>query len=304
MRFGKASDTAGYTAAMRAIANAAPKKYRYLDDPYAIYFMPFPWSLTRSFFKIKLLRPFIHYFGTKTPDILVGFPGMSSLACLRHRYIDDQILSAYQAGTRQFIILGAGYDTRALRLNIPGSQILEVDHIKTQSREQKIQQKKSLRSFDAVQQDFISLDFSKPWQNTLLQHPLLKKDGHSKPMVIWEGVCCYLSEEEVLSTLKVVSKLLENGGHFIFDAFVAETINPVSENIILTKMRDFVAKKGEPFKWAMDIPELKACLAECGFDCVRTPAIDDIAEALSKQEGVRVNRDSVLKYLNLYCCER
>jgi len=137
MKSKRASDTAGYTSAMRAIANLAPMDQKYLHDPFSLEFLPFPWVLTKPLFSTKLLAPLIYNIGMKTPDKMVGFPGMTSLACLRHRYIDDQILLAYKEGIRRFILLGAGYDTRSLRLSLPEATMLEVDHPDTQTRKRK-----------------------------------------------------------------------------------------------------------------------------------------------------------------------
>ncbi|MFF0716140.1 SAM-dependent methyltransferase [Streptomyces bauhiniae] len=47
---------------------------------------------------------------------------------LRTRVLDDALRSAARAGTRQFVLLGAGLDTRAFRLDWPsGSTVWEVD---------------------------------------------------------------------------------------------------------------------------------------------------------------------------------
>jgi methyltransferase (TIGR00027 family) len=50
----------------------------------------------------------------------------------RTRFFDDQVLAALSAGIRQVVILGAGYDDRALRFRSPGVRFFEVDHPATQ----------------------------------------------------------------------------------------------------------------------------------------------------------------------------
>ena len=44
----------------------------------------------------------------------------------------DQVVEAISAGVRQIVILGAGYDDRALRFRTPGVRFFEVDHPNTQ----------------------------------------------------------------------------------------------------------------------------------------------------------------------------
>ncbi|HEY7012249.1 MAG TPA: class I SAM-dependent methyltransferase [Streptosporangiaceae bacterium] len=51
----------------------------------------------------------------------------------RTRFFDDQVLGAISAGTGQVVILGAGYDDRALRFRAPGVRFFELDHPATQA---------------------------------------------------------------------------------------------------------------------------------------------------------------------------
>lgn len=47
-------------------------------------------------------------------------------------FFDGQVTGAISAGVRQIVILGAGYDDRALRFRTPGVRFFEVDHPNTQ----------------------------------------------------------------------------------------------------------------------------------------------------------------------------
>jgi methyltransferase (TIGR00027 family) len=51
----------------------------------------------------------------------------------RTRFFDDQVLAALGRGTDQVVVLGAGYDDRALRFRSPGVRFFEVDHPDTQA---------------------------------------------------------------------------------------------------------------------------------------------------------------------------
>jgi methyltransferase (TIGR00027 family) len=50
----------------------------------------------------------------------------------RTRFFDDQVLIAIAAGIGQVVVLGAGYDDRALRFRSPGVRFFEIDHSATQ----------------------------------------------------------------------------------------------------------------------------------------------------------------------------
>jgi methyltransferase (TIGR00027 family) len=51
----------------------------------------------------------------------------------RTRFFDERVLDAIGAGVRQVVILGAGYDDRALRFPAPGVRFFELDHPATQA---------------------------------------------------------------------------------------------------------------------------------------------------------------------------
>jgi methyltransferase (TIGR00027 family) len=50
----------------------------------------------------------------------------------RTRFIDDRVMAALARGVDQIVVLGAGYDDRALRFRTPGVRFFEVDHPGTQ----------------------------------------------------------------------------------------------------------------------------------------------------------------------------
>jgi methyltransferase (TIGR00027 family) len=63
----------------------------------------------------------------------VSVPGLLPSLAARTRFFDEQVLAAISAGVRQIVILGAGYDDRALRFRSPGVRFFELDHPATQA---------------------------------------------------------------------------------------------------------------------------------------------------------------------------
>ncbi len=51
----------------------------------------------------------------------------------RTRFVDEQVLAAIASGVRQVVVVGAGYDDRALRFRSPGVRFFELDHPATQT---------------------------------------------------------------------------------------------------------------------------------------------------------------------------
>jgi len=56
----------------------------------------------------------------------------ASLAA-RTSFFDQQVMTAISAGVAQIVVLGAGYDDRALRFRAPGVTFFEIDHPSTQA---------------------------------------------------------------------------------------------------------------------------------------------------------------------------
>ena len=62
-------------------------------------------------------------------------PGFHEHIISRTRFIDDLIEKSAKEGVEQYVILGAGYDSRAHRLDLPPAlKIFEVDQPEVQSR--------------------------------------------------------------------------------------------------------------------------------------------------------------------------
>ena len=67
-------------------------------------------------------------------------PGAANAVSARHRFIDDYIESFVNDGLEQLVILGAGYDCRAFRMDElkKGITVFEVDHPATQDKKKQV----------------------------------------------------------------------------------------------------------------------------------------------------------------------
>lgn len=95
---------------------------RITNDPYAYRMLSPALRMTVRAMAWRPLRSFM----TRALDKQT--PGLWGGMVARKRYADDQVSDALTAGIRQFVILGAGFDTRAFRLIAPaGARAFEVD---------------------------------------------------------------------------------------------------------------------------------------------------------------------------------
>src|ERR1700733_15366344 len=154
MRSHQPSRTAEYMALFRAVETAEPSGRRLFEDPYAI---PLLSGTLRGLAEIARI-PVI---GKLVPSFLdFGWPYTRSSGVVRTRLIDDLIRDAIHAGAQQLVLLGAGFDSRAYRLEeTKGIRTFEVDHPATQRAKRERLKARIGPPFDNVR--FVEVDFEK-----------------------------------------------------------------------------------------------------------------------------------------------
>ena len=129
----QSSHTAETITMHRAAEAMLPEDQRVCNDPLAVHFLSQP-ILDR--FKNPIRRTIARWFMNSF------YPGVNGAVVARVRFMDDRLEASIQEGLEQLVIIGAGFDTRAYRFNIPdaGIRVFEVD----QSRTQQVKIKKLL----------------------------------------------------------------------------------------------------------------------------------------------------------------
>jgi methyltransferase (TIGR00027 family) len=135
----------------------------------------------------------------------------------RTRFFDEQVLDATQASACQVVILGAGYDDRALRFRTSGIRFVEVDHPHTQR--DKIDRLRRLGiTTDHI--TFLSADFT----NDDLAHILASKLTPNAPTVLLcEGLIPYLTPETVESLLQQAASCPGTQRHLVAELPIRPT---------------------------------------------------------------------------------
>ena len=126
------SQTALGNAAGRAIESCRDPDDRLFEDPYAFGLLPRSHRTMVRLLRIPLLGPALLAMRERQ------IPGVMGNLWCRTRFIDDAFRGALEEGFEQFVMLGAGLDTRAYRLvNTPDVLVFEVDHPSTQAWKRK-----------------------------------------------------------------------------------------------------------------------------------------------------------------------
>jgi len=197
MREGRPSTTAAWVAAWRGIASGA--RPALVADDVAEHLVPEGYGAI-----LRLARR--HPDATATVHRIADAVsrGRSRHLALRTRAIDDATERAIADGARQVVIVGAGLDARAFRLDVLHDAVVyEVDHPSTQAWK-----RARVAELPPVARDvrFVESDFER---DDLRER--LGAAGHDpaqRSVFIWEGVTMYLSGaavEQVLRGLRASS---------------------------------------------------------------------------------------------------
>lgn len=240
------SNTALGAAVCRLIEQYQPDATRLFSDPLVKELVGAPIRLVMQLAPMRTLTV------NRTDAVTNGLYG--SQVC-RTRFIDDVVQSALAQGISQLVILGAGLDTRAYRLQgIDRVKVFEVDLPTGQNAKKAKLQKHFGRLPENVA--FIPIDFDTQTLDTVFSKTSFDA---SKPAVfIWEGVTQYISEDAVRQTLAFVGKCAP-GSVLVFTYVLKSIIERRSDIPGADKMLDLVGKSS-PWMFGLEPAEIKQYL--------------------------------------------
>ncbi|WP_207569110.1 class I SAM-dependent methyltransferase [Mycobacterium decipiens] len=173
----------------------------------------------------------------------------------------DAAVDRYLPHVAQFVILGAGFDTRAYRL--PSGtpvRVFEVDSLQTQ-----IVKREMLKNagIDSSEVTFVPADFEKDdWLSCLTAAGF---DPAKRTLFLWEGVTMYLDREAIEDTLRKIASTA-HGSVVVFDYFTTEPLE--SRALYWRCGRASTKAAGEPLKFGIDsTPPSRERLAELLRSC-------------------------------------
>ncbi len=271
--------TAAWVATCRGLAGLLPPGPALCEDPWGVRFGGVgaealaltarlaPWS-TWGWFRV--IRP----------------AALSLLwVQLRTRELDDLLLDFVRCGGGQVVILGAGYDARAVRLarSMPGVRTIEVDHPATQGRKRAVLRRSRWTGPEPL---YLAWDFERDAMGLLPER--LASLGHDPTLptfTIWEGVTMYLTERAIEETVASVAAWSAPGSALAFEYFRRSSLasRPVVEQVVAKT----VVMRDEPFRFGWEPSELPGWLAPRGFELTQDRADAAIARARLSSRDLR-----------------
>ncbi len=255
---GSASFTAALAAVARGLGRLLPEDARLIDDPFGERFA------TGSLERVARVAPRLPWLFEST---LVTMQVRTSL-------IDEALVSFVTKGGRQVLVLGAGFDARALRFarELFDTRVFEVDHPATQARKREALP-------EAAEVRYLPWDFEAQPVSALPD--ALRGLGHdtrAPTLTIWEGVTMYLSEPAIDETVRAVATLSAPGSRFVLTYIERAAIERPG------RLRGLVARVvagvGEPLCFGFAPDELSAWLGDRGFNLEHDVTFQDAAGLL------------------------
>jgi methyltransferase (TIGR00027 family) len=251
------SRTAQLMAVQRGLESARPAQTRLFQDPFAGRFVSPAWRVALRGARFVVVRRAIEAIYD-----LVGGPGPRASAIARTKLIDDLIGEA-SPSIHQLVILGAGYDTRAHRLDcLSHCAIYEIDHPNTQAAKRSVLAHAKPPS--ATVPRYVAVDFERDDLTAALIASGYQPAQRS--MFLWEGVTQYLSSEAIEKTLSAIRQAARQGDTLVF-TYVDDAVARGEHDRFPEAARWLhgTAKRGEPWIFGLNAADLDDYLRKRGF---------------------------------------
>ena len=281
--------TAQGVAKQRLIETIAGPDKRVINDPYADSFV-----IGSGFMKLMG-----HKLNAWLSEKLA--PGFHEHLIARTKFIDELIEKSAINGIQQYVILGAGYDSRAHRLELPSSlKIFEVDQPEV-SDNKLAKLPKELPNSENV--TYVNIDFS--YQS--LTEQLIGAGFNQEKSTIFtlEGVSQYITKEAVSSTIKELASLTRDTNSIFFMSYVDELLdtnpeacfgegypNPAKKASLI---KGLSAKVGEPWISFYSYAEIEDLLSQNGYSIQENVTLEDLNSLYFSPVGRTLNENQIFK---------
>ncbi len=187
---------------------------------------------------------------------------MRLFVAMRSRLAEDSARAAIEKGVRQILVMGAGLDTFAYRLEpAQDMRVFELDHPATQA--EKRRRLADARIAEPPHVTYVAHDFERGSMIGALKAGGF--DPGNRTFVLWLGVTPYLTEEAVFATLRRARPLTGRDGSRVRLYQPADAVAEATTRNFHREMAERVAASGEPFRGYFDSGELHARARQLGI---------------------------------------
>jgi methyltransferase (TIGR00027 family) len=274
-------------ALFRALETMRAADDRMFADPFARAFLAGPWAAVVALSRFRPLgRALERYIDARVA-------GARSSGVARTKLIDDRVGDALAAGAEQLVLLGAGFDCRALRLPaLSGVPVYEVDRGALLAR--KGDRLARFGEVSGARRVPVPVDFQRDDLAEALK--LAGFEAERRAVLLCEGVTNYLNERAVDVLFAFAGHACAPGSRFLFTYVHADVLRgrfpAPSLGALFAKLRE----SSEPWTFGFRPEELPAFCATHGLRLVedlgaaeyRAVAMGERARGLAGYEFYRL----------------
>ncbi len=245
------------TAEAAAAARARHFRYatpRVFEDPYAL-------ALTSAAWRRVIGSPLLDWLVFRMLFRKLRPVGAQVVA--RSRYAEDTLAQAMALGIRQYVIVGAGFDSFVLRRqDLEGTlRVFELDHPATQAA--KRDRLARLRPALPPNLELVPIDFEQGDLGRALGASSYRDDLPA--FYSWLGTTPYLPAAATLRTLRAISTFAAPGSEIVFDDLVPAESLPDHDRGVVEAVQRFAERRGEPIIGTFTPEWLHEEIARLGF---------------------------------------
>lgn len=255
MRSTRASRTAEAAAAIRAAHS--------LHDQPVIFHDPFAVDLTSAAWRWIARRRWLTELAKRYYKIMLPVRGQ---IVARSRYCEDQLEKAMAEGVDQYVIVGAGFDSFALRRPdlLAKLTVYELDHPATQNAKRERLRKLSHTTPSGLV--FVPVDFEREGLASALARTSF--DPARPAFVSWLGTTYYLTPGAIFGMLREMAGFMAAGSAIVFDFSVEESLLGEIDRREVAAIHRAVKARGEPFLASFHPDHLLAEVERLGYALV------------------------------------
>jgi methyltransferase (TIGR00027 family) len=222
---------------------------------------------------------------------------VSVFVVVRSRYTEDALERSISDGCRQYVILGAGLDSWALRHETPEVRVFELDHPATQGwKEARIQARLGTLPSHLV---LIPIDFEREDIADVLRGQEFDRESHA--FVSWLGTIYYLTRGAIEATFTSLAKVCGPGNRVVFDYFQPKSTMSPAELQLFEVLDEGGTRRGEPLRSLLDPEDVAGMLGSAGFRVVEDLSASEIRRRYLHQRSDGLD---IPDFARLCCAER
>lgn len=178
-------------------------------------------------------------------------------------FSEQALRTAAKIGAKQYVLLGAGYDTFAYRQPEFGKRLCIFELDRTKTVQDKIARLARAGITPPENVRYLAADFTvSGWEQLLVQHPDFDKDTPTFCSLL--GLVYYLPTADFVRLLRTLQKLLCAGSSLVFD-YPDENAFGETAGIRAQKQAKLARVAGEQMYGGYSLPTLTRLLSDCGF---------------------------------------